>query len=35
MIFEAANGEHVSLRVAAHLIAVDRTAPACRERGWV
>lgn len=26
---------HMSLRDAAYLIAVDRTARACRERGWV
>lgn len=27
--------EQVSLRDAAYLIAVDRTARACRDRGWV
>ncbi|HJR60462.1 MAG TPA: Glu/Leu/Phe/Val dehydrogenase [Vicinamibacterales bacterium] len=32
---ERAEGEQVSLRDAAYLIAVDRVARACRERGWV
>ena len=27
--------EHAFLRDAAHLIAIERTARACRQRGWV
>jgi glutamate dehydrogenase len=34
-VHERAEGEEVSLRDAAYLIAVDRVARACRERGWV
>jgi glutamate dehydrogenase (NAD(P)+) len=30
-----AEREEVSLRVPAHLIAVERVAHACRQRGWV
>ena len=34
-VYERAEREQVSLRDAAYLIAVDRVARACRERGWV
>ena len=34
-VCERADREEVSLRDAAYLIAVDRVARACRERGWV
>jgi len=34
-VHERAGGEQVSLRDAAYLIAIDRVARACRERGWV
>ena len=34
-VHERAEAEEVSLRDAAYLIAVDRVARACRERGWV
>jgi glutamate dehydrogenase len=34
-VHERAEGEQVSLREAAYLIAIDRVARACRERGWV
>jgi glutamate dehydrogenase (NAD(P)+) len=34
-VYERADDEEVSLRDAAYLIAVDRVARACRERGWV
>src|SRR5829696_8330692 len=34
-VHERANTEGVSLRDAAHLIAIDRVARACRTRGWV
>jgi glutamate dehydrogenase len=34
-VYERSESEGVSLRDAAHLIAVDRVARACRERGWV
>lgn len=34
-VHERAESEDVSLRDAAYLIAVDRVARACRERGWV
>jgi glutamate dehydrogenase (NAD(P)+) len=34
-VHERAEAEEVSLRDAAYLIAVDRVAHACRERGWV
>jgi glutamate dehydrogenase (NAD(P)+) len=34
-VHERAGDEEVSLRDAAYLIAVDRVARACRERGWV
>jgi glutamate dehydrogenase (NAD(P)+) len=34
-VHERAAGEQVSLRDAAYLIAIDRVARACRERGWV
>jgi glutamate dehydrogenase/leucine dehydrogenase len=33
--YERAERERMSLRDAASLIAVDRVARACRERGWV
>lgn len=32
---QQAEGEQASLRDAAHLIAIERVAHACRERGWV
>jgi hypothetical protein len=32
---EMSEREHASLRAAAYLIAVERTARACRKRGWV
>lgn len=34
-VHERAGGEQVSLRDAAYLIAIERVARACRERGWV
>ena len=34
-VYERAERERMSLRDAAYLIAVDRVARACRERGWV
>jgi glutamate dehydrogenase (NAD(P)+) len=34
-VHERAERDHVSLRDAAYLIAVERVAHACRERGWV
>jgi glutamate dehydrogenase (NAD(P)+) len=34
-VHECAEREQVSLRDAAYLIAVERVASACRERGWV
>ena len=34
-VHERAEREQVSLRDAAYLIAVERVAHACRERGWV
>jgi glutamate dehydrogenase (NAD(P)+) len=34
-VYERAEREQVSLRDAAYLIAVERVARACRERGWV
>jgi glutamate dehydrogenase (NAD(P)+) len=34
-VHERAEAEEVYLRDAAYLIAVDRVAHACRERGWV
>jgi glutamate dehydrogenase len=34
-VHERADAEQVSLRDAAYLIAIDRVARACRERGWV
>jgi glutamate dehydrogenase len=34
-VHDRADGEHVSLRDAAYLIAIERVARACRERGWV
>jgi glutamate dehydrogenase (NAD(P)+) len=34
-VYQRAEDEEVSLRDAAYLIAVDRVARACRERGWV
>jgi glutamate dehydrogenase (NAD(P)+) len=34
-VHDRAEREQLSLRDAAHLIAVDRVAHACRERGWV
>ena len=34
-VYERADREHMSLRDAAYLIAVDRVARACRERAWV
>jgi hypothetical protein len=34
-VHERAEREQVSLRDAAHLVAVERVAHACRERGWV
>ena len=34
-VYQRAEDEDVSLRDAAYLIAVDRVARACRERGWV
>jgi glutamate dehydrogenase (NAD(P)+) len=34
-VYERAENDEVSLRDAAYLIAVDRVARACRERGWV
>jgi len=34
-VSERAEDDDVSLRDAAYLIAVDRVARACRERGWV
>jgi glutamate dehydrogenase (NAD(P)+) len=34
-VHDRADGEQVSLRDAAYLIAIERVARACRERGWV
>ena len=34
-VHERAQREQISLRDAAYLIAVERVAHACRERGWV
>ena len=34
-VVEMAERERVSLRDAAYLIAIDRVARACHERGWV
>jgi glutamate dehydrogenase (NAD(P)+) len=34
-VYERAEREKVALRDAAYLIAVERVAHACRERGWV
>jgi len=34
-VFEVASGEKLYMRDAAYLIAVDRVARACRDRGWV
>ena len=34
-VYQRAEDEAVSLRDTAYLIAVDRVARACRERGWV
>ncbi len=34
-VHDRADREQLSLRDAAHFIAVDRVAQACRERGWV
>jgi glutamate dehydrogenase (NAD(P)+) len=34
-VHERAEREQVSLRDGAYLIAVERVAHACRERGWV
>ena len=34
-VYERAERERMSLLDAAYLIAVDRVARACRERGWV
>jgi glutamate dehydrogenase (NAD(P)+) len=34
-VHQTAEREEVSLREAAYVIAVDRVARACRERGWV
>jgi hypothetical protein len=32
---DLAQRRKIGLREAAHLIAIDRTARACQERGWV
>ena len=34
-VSDFARSNHLSLRAAASIIAVDRVAQACRERGWV